>query len=80
MGRRLYDRMVAAVRGYVAGCAYVDPLINESICYVGERQIAGFLRSRFGAVDYRVVELFTRGEVLSDTRGEGSLQKVEDEE
>ncbi len=79
MGRRLYDRMVQAVRGYVAGCAYVDPLLGESVCVVGERRLAEFLRWRFGVVDWRVVEMFTKGEILSNPRGEGSLQMVEEE-
>jgi hypothetical protein len=80
MGRRLRDRMVAAVRGCVASTAFVDPRLGESVCVLGEREIAGVLRDRFGAVDWRVVESFTRGEVLSDPRGRGSLQRVEDDE
>ena len=76
---RLRDRMVGAVRGFVASSAFVDPLAGESVCLVSESGVAGFLRERFGAVDWRVVELFTRGEVLSDPRGGGSLQRVEDD-
>ena len=76
---RLRDRMIVAVRGFVAGSAFVDPLAGESVCLVSESGVAGFLRERFGAVDWRVVELFTRGEVLSDPRGCGSLQRVEDD-
>jgi len=79
VGRRLYDRMVRAVRGYVAGSAYVDTLLGESVCVVNEHRLAGFLRWRFGVVDWRIVELFTKGEVLSNPRGEGSLQVVEEE-
>lgn len=80
MGRRLYERMVRAVRGYVAGSAYVDPLLGESVCVVSEHRLASFLRGRFGVVDWRIVELFTRGEVLSNPRGEGSLQMVEEDD
>ncbi len=80
MGRRLHDRMVSAVRGFVASSAYVDPRLGESVCVVGESSIARMLRNRFGAVDWRVVESFTRGEILSSPRGDGSLQRVEDEE
>ena len=71
--------MVGAVRGFVAGSAFVDSLAGESVCVVGEGGVAGFLRERFGAVDWRVVEMFARGEVLSDPRGCGSLQRVEDD-
>jgi len=72
--------MVRAVRGYVAGSAYVDPILCESVCVASERNIVGFLRGRFGVVDWRVVELFTRGEGLSDPRGSGSLQMVEEDD
>ena len=72
--------MVRAVRGYVAGSAYVDTLLGESVCVVNEHRLAGFLRWRFGVVDWRIVEMFTKGEVLSDPLGRGSLQKVDDDE
>ena len=77
---RLRDRMVRAVRGYVAGCAYVDRGLGESVCVADEAMVSRYLRSRFGAVDWRVAEMFTCGEVLSDQRGLGSLQRVEDDD
>lgn len=48
----------------------------ESVNILGEDIIAREVKQRFGAVDWSLIFNITRGEVLSDSRGEGSLQKV----
>ena len=79
MGKRLSESMKRGIRGFIASNAYVDYGLGESINVLFEDDLVSYLHGKYGIVDYRVVYMFTRGEVLSDSRGKGSLQKVDDD-
>ena len=76
---RLSVAMRRAVRGYVSRNAYRDRGgLYEAVNTLCEDDLNEFMRDRFGVVDQRLsVFLFNEGEVLSDPRGAGSLQKQE---
>lgn len=48
----------------------------ESINTMSVDAIALAVRDRFGTVDWRLFDDVLKGEILSDSRGEGSLQQV----
>ena len=52
----------------------------ESVNVLGTFDIAGAVSGRFGSVWLGAVDEFDRGEVLSNSRGTGALQKWDDEE
>lgn len=66
------------VSRYVSKCAYRDVALGESVNTLSESDLRVFMRGCFGAVDQRIsVFMFKQGEVLSNPRGEGSLQRVD---
>lgn len=79
MGKRLDEMMRRSLRGYVSKSAYVDNGLAESVNVLSQDDLVDYLSSKFSYVDYRVVYLFVQGEVTSSSRGDGSLQKVEDD-
>lgn len=79
VGRSLKARMRRSLRGYVSKSAYVDGGLAESVNVLSQDDLVDYLADRFSYVDYRVVYLFVQGEVTSSSRGDGSLQKVEDD-
>ena len=64
----------------VSRSSYRDVSLNESINLLTPRQLEDSLLDKFGAVRTGLHLQFTRGEVVSDSRGEGSLQQIIDEE
>ena len=78
--RTLHGVMRRAVRGYVSEMSYRDVGLGESVNRLGEGELNRFMRDRFGVVDQRLsVFWFKQGEVLSSPRGDGSLQRIDDE-
>lgn len=68
------------VRRLVRRKSHQDRRLAESVNVLGEFEIAGAVNVRFGSVWLGAVDEFTRGEILSNSRGEGALQKVTDGE
>jgi len=54
--------------------SYRDPIVAETVNFLDREQIANCLNARFGYVEQSAVQ-FTRGEIIADSRGEGSLQQ-----
>ena len=78
--RSLGSMMRRAVRGYVSEMSYRDVGLGESVNRLGEGELNRFMRDRFGVVDQRLsVFGFKQGEVLSSPRGDGSLQRIDEE-
>ncbi len=59
---------------------YRDVRLDESINTLTQRQIEDSLYDKFGEVRTGLYLQFTKGEVTSDSRGTGSLQKIQLEE
>jgi len=71
--RRYINRLVSQ-------CSYRDVGLDESINILTPSQLEDSLLDKFGAVRTGLHLQFTRGEVVSDSRGTGSLQQTIDEE
>lgn len=56
--------------------AHRDRVKSESVNTLLDMQVATAVQKRFGFVDWRLVQDIDKGEILSDPRGEGSLQQV----
>ncbi|MFQ6053339.1 MAG: hypothetical protein ACE5OO_03805 [Candidatus Bathyarchaeia archaeon] len=67
--RRFISRLVSKA-------AHRDREKSESVNILETEELARAMRARFRTVDWRLVNDLVRGEVLSDSRGEGSLQQV----
>ena len=79
MGKSRVESMRRSVRGFIASSAFVDYRLGESVNTLLESDLVRHLYDKFGSCDYRIVYQFTRGEVLSDQRGLGTFQRVDDE-
>ena len=75
----LFRHCLRVARGYVSRTAVRDRGLGETVCSVGVDELARYLAETVGGVDWRVVYLFRRGLVLTDSRGRGALQRLEDE-
>lgn len=64
------------VRHYVTSHGYRDRELKELICVTSKAELNKMLRENFDFTDSELIE-FELGEVLTDTLGRGSLQKVE---
>jgi hypothetical protein len=53
-----------------------DPIQAENINILLHDQIADSLEKAFGYADMSIVDKFEKGEILSDNRGRGTLQKL----
>ena len=54
--------------------------LDESINMLTESQLESCLIDKFGDVRTGLHLQFSRGEIISDSRGQGSLQQLQDEE
>jgi hypothetical protein len=61
----------------VSQAAVKDPSVRESINVLTSGRIAQILQNHFGTFDLRVINSYDVGEVLSDSLGRGTLQKVD---
>ena len=59
---------------------YRDVRLDESINTLTQRQIEDSLYDKFGEVRTGLYLQFQKGEVTADSRGQGSLQQIQDEE
>ena len=73
MQRRYVNRLVSQY-------SYRDIGLDESINTLTPRQLEDSLIDKFGDVRIGLHLQFTRGEVTADSRGDGSLQQIQDEE
>ena len=62
----------------ISQAAIRDPSIKESINILTNGRLAQILQNRFGTFDLRVINRYHLGEVLSDSKGTGTLQRVEE--
>jgi len=62
----------------ISQAAIRDPSIKESVNVLTSGRIAQILQTRFGTFDLRVINRYHLGEVLSDSKGTGTLQRVEE--
>lgn len=70
-------KMRRGLSRHVSRCAHRDTeQPREAVNLVTQGQAYVFLEDRFGYAPLGLVHLFERGEVLSDSRGRGSLQRV----
>jgi len=80
MGRRGRRSVRAKMRRFISRLlsreAHRDRVKSESINTLGEMEIAYAVQKRFHHIDWGLIHQVHRGEVLSDSRGEGSLQKA----
>jgi len=69
------------VNQLVRKTCHEDLAKKEAVNVLDQRQIREALNTKFGYAHVGISQLFEKGEVLSDGRGEGSLQKaLEDDE
>jgi len=61
----------------VSQAAVKDPAVRESINILSSGRIAQILQNRFGTFDLQVINRYDIGEVLSDSKGRGTLQQME---
>jgi hypothetical protein len=61
----------------VSQTAVKDPAIRESINVLTSGRIAQILQNHFGTFDLRVINSYDVGEVLSDSLGRGTLQRID---
>lgn len=61
----------------VSQAAVKDSRVLESINVLTSSRIAQFLQNRFGTFDLQVINSYDIGEVLSDSLGRGTLQRVD---
>ena len=61
----------------VSKAAVKDPEVRESINILSSGRIAQILQNRFGTFDLQVINRYDVGEILSDSKGRGTLQQVE---
>jgi hypothetical protein len=61
----------------VSQAAIKDPSIRETINVLTPGRIAVFLQNRFDRFELGVINRYNVGEVLSDSIGRGTLQRVE---
>ena len=66
--------MIRAVRGIIRDRCFYDREKREEINLLTRREVLGILQS---SMPVWLVPDLTRGEVLIDTRGEGTLQRAE---
>jgi uncharacterized protein (UPF0210 family) len=57
-------------------CAFLDKRQGETVNLVNEEQVRKRLEDKFGPVDLNLVPVLEKGEVLLDSRGRGSFQKM----
>ena len=62
----------------VSQAAVKDRAVRESINVLSSGRIAQILQSHFGTFDLRVINRYHLGEVLSNSKGTGTLQRVEE--
>ena len=78
MSRRGTRSIKAEMRRFISRLlskeAYRDLRRAESVNLLDRPDIAREVRTKFGTVDWALFEDILRGEVISDSRGQGSLQ------
>ena len=81
-GKRSIDRQQRRyVNHLVRSSSHEDLLMKEAINVLTPEEIGEALNTKFKYVYTGATKLFERGEVLSNPRGEGSLQrKIDDED
>jgi len=67
------------VNRLVSQCSHRDIGLDESINMLTHRQLENSLIDKFGDVRTGLHLQFTRGEVIANSRGEGSLQQMQEE-
>ena len=84
MSRRRRRSEIARQRRFVRRLvrlkSFQDRRLAESVNVLGAVEIAGAVSDNFGSVWLGATDEFSRGEILSDGRGAGSLQQVTDDE
>ena len=68
------------VRRHVRLKSFQDRRLAESVNLLGGSDVRAVINDRFDSVWVGATDEFTRGEILSNGRGEGTLQKVTDDE
>ena len=79
-GRSLASIQRRYISRLISQQAYRDTRLAESINTLTHRQIETSLLDKYGAVATPYHLRHTRGEVISDSRGEGSLQQIEEDD
>lgn len=80
-GRRSKEaRQRRFVNQLVRKNSHEDLRKKEAINVLDQREIRIALNTKFGYAHVGVSQIFEKGEVLSDGRGEGSLQKRDEED
>ena len=90
MTRRGKRRPIAQKHREARQRRYVNTLVRktchedldkkEAVNVLDQRQIRVALNTKFGYAHVGISQLFEKGEVLSDGRGEGSLQKAQEDD
>ena len=68
------------VNRLISQCSHRDISLDESVNMLTVRQLENSLLDKFGELRTGLHLQFTRGEVISDSRGKGSLQQIQDDE
>ena len=84
MGRPRRDSIGSIQRRFINSIVsrntHRDVRLDESVNTLTPRQLENSLLDRFGEVRTGLHLQFQKGEVTSDSRGTGSLQKIQDDE
>jgi len=80
-GKRSLDRQQRRyVNHLVRSSSHEDLIMKEAINVLTPEEIQEALNTKFNYVHTASTQLFERGEILADPRGEGSLQRRIDDE
>lgn len=76
-----HRRSVAAqqrrsVRRLVLNTAFRDPRLAETVCRISTLEIRAFLFAQYSSIEGESIN-HEPGEILIDTRGQGSLQQIQ---
>ncbi len=69
-------KMRRFISRFISTNAHKDRKKVESVNILNHSEIARAVRARFGTVYWMLIEDILKGEVLSDSRDQGSLQQV----
>ena len=74
--RSIEARQRRDIYRYLATTGFPDHEQGEFVCRIDTNQLISHLQLTYPEVDMSLVHSFEKGEILSDSRGRGTLQNV----
>jgi len=73
--RSEYSLQKRAARQYILAHSFRDTILAETVCIVTNRMVITELQKTYDAINMDAVNV-EKGEVVLDSRGQGSMQRV----